>query len=193
MPRRSSRNPVAYAPGSPKGLSATERLRAALLAEDLARAADAAMEFGPAVGDRLPESLRPNFNAICDAFALYESGQDDTAREKMQAIGLSSPFLDWKLLFRGLIAHAAGDDGRALDNWSRLAEGRMAARLVAPLRFALEPVFRTIHPSATQTTLQRQGDRLVGGMASQLRAIQGLLARAAWPTRSVKSARCSRS
>ena len=75
-----------------------------------------------------------------------------------------------------LIAHAAGDDSRALDNWSRLAKGRMAAQPAAPLRFALEPAFRTIHPLATQTTLQRQGDRLVGGMASQLRAIQGLLA-----------------
>ena len=59
------------------------------------------MELGPAVGDRLPESLRLNFDAICDAFALYESGQDDAAREKMQAVGISSPFLDWKLLLCG--------------------------------------------------------------------------------------------
>ncbi len=135
------------------------------------------MELGPPARDRLPEFLRPIFDAVCDAFTLYESGQDDAAREKLQTVGLSSPFLDWKLLLRGLIAHAAGDDARALDNWSRLADGRLAARLAAPLRFALEPAFRTAHSPAAQTTLQRQGDRLVGGLAPELRALQGLLAR----------------
>jgi tetratricopeptide (TPR) repeat protein len=135
------------------------------------------MELGPPARDRLPESLRATFDAVCDAFTLYESGHDGAAREKLQVVGLSSPFLDWKLLLRGLISHAAGDDARALDNWSRLADGRLAARLVAPMRFALEPAFRTTHPPAAQTTLQRQGDRLVGGLAPGLRALQGLLAR----------------
>jgi tetratricopeptide (TPR) repeat protein len=176
-PRRRANTPVANAPGSPKVLSATDRLRAALVAEDLPRAADAAMELGPAARDQLPEPLRPTFDAVCDAFALYESGQDDAAREKLQTVGLSSPFLDWKLLLRGLIGHASGDDARALDNWSRLTEGRLAARLVAPLRFALEPAFRTIHPPAVQTTLQQQGDRLVGGLSLKLRTIQRLLTR----------------
>jgi tetratricopeptide (TPR) repeat protein len=171
------RTPVAHASGSPSRLSATDRLRAALAADDLLRAADAAMELGPPARDRLPEPLQPAFDTICDAFTLYESGNDDAAREKLQAVGLSSPFLDWKLLLRGLMAHVAGDDARALDNWSRLADGRLAARLAAPLRFALEPAFRTGHPPAVQTTLQRAGDRLIGGLAPGLRALQGMLAR----------------
>src|SRR5205814_10457188 len=120
---------------------------------------------------------RPAFDAVLNAFHLYEAGHDDAAREKVQAVGLSSPFLDWKLLLRGLIAAAAGDDARALDNWSRLAPDRLAARLVAPLRFARDPAFRAAHPPAAQATLQRHGDRLVGGPVPALRALQGLLAR----------------
>jgi tetratricopeptide (TPR) repeat protein len=148
-----------------------------LAADDPARAADAAMELGPGARDRLPAPLRPTFDAVRTAFARYEAGDDDAARGALQAVGLSSPFLDWKLLLRGLIAYAAGDDGRALDNWSRLAPDRLAARLAAPLRFALDPAYRAAHPPAAQATLQRQGDRLVGGPVPGLRALQGLLAR----------------
>jgi tetratricopeptide (TPR) repeat protein len=175
VPRRSPRTPVACVPGSPG--RAAERLRAALAAEDFALAADAAMEIGPPARGRLPESHRPAFDAACDAFALFESGHDEAAREKLQAVGLSSPFLDWKLLLRGLIAHAAGDPSRALDNWSRLAPGRLPARLIAPLRFALDPPFRTAQPPGMQAQLQSKGDRLIGGLAPRLRELQRLLAR----------------
>jgi tetratricopeptide (TPR) repeat protein len=157
--------------------SAGDRLRAALAAEDLARAIDAAIELGPTARDQIPEPLRAAFDAVLDAFHLYETGHDDAAREKLQAIGLSSPLLDWKLLLRGLMAFAAGDDARALDNWSRLASDRVAFGLVAPLRFAIDPSFRTVNSPAAQSTLQRHGDRLVGGAVPGLRALQGLLAR----------------
>src|SRR5204862_3088538 len=132
---------------------------------------------GPAARDRLPDPLRPAYDAVRTAFSRYEVGADDAAREALQAVGLSSPFLDWKLLLRGLIAYAAGDDGRALDNWSRLAADRLAARLAAPLRFALDPAYRAAHSPAVQATLQRQGDRLVGGVVPGLRALQGRPAR----------------
>jgi tetratricopeptide (TPR) repeat protein len=174
VPTRQAKKTIANSTGR---LSATDRFRAALAAEDMARLADAAMELGSSVRNRLPEALRSAFDAVCDAFALYESGNDDAARERLQGVGLSSPFLDWKLLLRGLMAYAAGDDGRALDNWSRLTTGRLAARLAAPLRFALDLVFRTAHLPAVQTVLQRHGDRLVGGLVPGLRALQGLLAR----------------
>ena len=110
-------------------MSANDWLRAALTVDDSASAADAAMEVGAAAREKLPESLRHGFDAICEALSLYESEQDDAARDRLQAIGMSSPFLDWKLLLRGLIAHAAGDVSRALDNWSRLNSERRAARI----------------------------------------------------------------
>ena len=55
------------------------------------------------------------------AFAQVQAGQDEAARETLQPIGLRSPFLEWKVLLRGLIAYYQSDDVRALDNWQRLA------------------------------------------------------------------------
>jgi tetratricopeptide (TPR) repeat protein len=173
--RRNGKSLVAQAPGSPG--RAADRLRIGLATEDFAMAGDAAVELGPAAREKLPEALRPAFDAVCDAFALYEGGQDDPAREKLQAVGLSSPFLDWKLLLRGLIAYAGGDDARALDNWSRLAPKRLASQLIAPLRFALDPAYRTAHVPKVQVELQRKADRLAGGLVPGLRALQQLLSR----------------
>ena len=153
------------------------RLRVAVEAGDLARAADAAIELGPAGRDLLPEALRPGFDAVRAAFARYEAGEDDTAREALQAVGLASPFLEWKLLLRGLIAFAAGDDARAVDNWSRQNPDRRPSRLVAPLCFAADPEFRRAQPAATQAVLQQAGDRLLGGLLPGLRELQRLLAR----------------
>jgi tetratricopeptide (TPR) repeat protein len=171
VPRRSTKTLAASAS------SPADRLRIALVAEDLARAADAAMELGPAARNRLPESIRPGFDAVCDAFALYESGNDDAAREKLQLVGLSSPLLEWKLLLRGLIAHAVGEDDRALDNWSRLTAGRLPAKLASPIRFSLDQSFRAAQPPGVQAVLQRQGDRLRGALVPKLRALQTLLTR----------------
>jgi tetratricopeptide (TPR) repeat protein len=175
-PRRRTASPGATAPGPP-GRDPAGRLRAALAAGDSARAADAAVEVGPAARDLLPDELRPGFDTVQAAFARYEAGEDEAAREALQAVGLASPFLEWKLLLRGLIACAACDDARAVDNWSRLKPERRPARLAAPLRFALDAEFRRAQPAAAQAQLQAQGDRLLGGLLPGLRELQRLLAR----------------
>ena len=161
----------------PAKLSPDDRLRAALAADDLGPAADAAMEIGPAARDRLPAAIRPAFDAVHAAFALYESGQDEPAREHLQLVGLASPFLEWKVLLRGLIAYAGGDPARALDNWSRLVPARLAAKLIAPVRFSLDQPFRAAQSPETQTALQMRADRLVRGLAPKLRSLQRLLTR----------------
>jgi hypothetical protein len=175
-PRRRASPPVAHAPGSP-ARDPAESLRVALAADDWPRAADAAVEVGPVARPLLPEALRPGFDAVRIAFSHYEAGRDDEAREALQTIGLTSAFLEWKLLLRGLIACAAGDDARALDNWSRLKPDRGPARLVAPLRFALDADFRRTQPAPLQAKLQAQGDRLLGGLIPALRELQRLLVR----------------
>src|SRR5262249_33190247 len=97
-------------------------------------------------------------------------------RETLQGIGLRSPFLEWKLLMRGLQAYYQGNDGRAIDNWQRLTAERLPARLAAPLRARIDAAFRLAQPPAAQTALQQQADRLGGqGFAPQLRAIQTAL------------------
>src|SRR5437763_8272182 len=156
MPRR--------APAARTPLSPADRLRAAAAAADWPRAADAAVELGAAARDRLPEALRPAFDAVLDAFALYEAGRDDAARERLSAVGLGSPLLEWKLLVRGLIAYAAGDDARALDNWGRLKPERLPAQMAAPLRTAIDPAYRAAQPPQAQAALQGRGDRLRGGV-----------------------------
>jgi tetratricopeptide (TPR) repeat protein len=145
-------------------------------ADSAAHAADAAFAQGPAGRDKLPGELQKQFDLLLGAFALVESGQDEQARQMLQGIGLQSPFLEWKVLLRGLIAYYQKDDARALENWQRLAPNRLPARLAAPFRFLLDKDFRAAQSSAAQAHLQYQAERLQSsGLVRSLRAIQGLL------------------
>jgi tetratricopeptide (TPR) repeat protein len=83
--------------------------------------------------DTLPEDLRAGYDAIVLAFRQHEAGNEDAARAALDPIGLRSPFLEWKVLLRGLLAHASGDDARAADNFARLDSSRVPARLAAAL------------------------------------------------------------
>src|SRR5262245_19429054 len=100
----------------------------------LGRVVDRALRDEAAGRPLLPADLQPQFDLVCRAFAEYETGRDDSARETLNGIGLTSPFLDWKLLLRGLIAWSANDTPRALENWSRLSPDRLPARMAAPFR-----------------------------------------------------------
>jgi tetratricopeptide (TPR) repeat protein len=169
---RISRTSVSRTHASP-----SDRLRAAVAVDDFDRAADLAVEIGASARELLPEMLRPGLDTVREALAIYDAGDDAAARARIAAIGLKSPFLDWKLFVRGLVAIAGGDAVRALDNWSRLSADRLAGKIVAPLRSALDPTFRVAQAAAAQATLQRRGDRLLGGLAPVLRELQRLLAR----------------
>jgi tetratricopeptide (TPR) repeat protein len=147
------------------------------LAGVLAHAADAALAQGKACRDTLPEGLRGQFDLVIQAFAQAEAGRDDEARAALQGIGLQSPFLEWKVLLRGLLAYYQGDDVRAVENWQRLAADRLPARVAAPLRLAIDPAFQAAQPAMTQTSLRQQADRLQhSGLVQPLRALQAALA-----------------
>jgi tetratricopeptide (TPR) repeat protein len=142
----------------------------------LVHAADAAMRQGTAGRNLLPEALRGQFDLIRAAFAHAEAGRDEAARASLQAIGLRSPFLEWKLFLRGLLAYYLGDDARALDNWNRLDSERLPFRLAGPLRFVIDPVFRQAQSPAAQMQLQKAADKLQGsGLAPSLRTVQSAL------------------
>jgi tetratricopeptide (TPR) repeat protein len=146
-------------------------------AQVLAQAADAALRQEAPGRKLLPGELHADFDRVLRAFAELESGQDEAARETLQGIGLRSPFLEWKLLLRGLQAYYQGEDARAIENWQRLSPERLPARLAAPLRFRIDPGYRTAQPPALQTTLQQQADGLQHhGLVPHLRAIQASLA-----------------
>lgn len=142
-----------------------------------AQAADAALQHGTAGRATLPPALHADFDRILNAFQQVEAGEDEAARATLQEIGLRSPFLEWKLLLRGLQAYWRNDDERALENWQRLTPERLPARLAAPYRYQIDPAFRAAQPPATQAILQRQLDLLQGSaLLTQLRTLRATLA-----------------
>jgi tetratricopeptide (TPR) repeat protein len=136
--------------------------------------ADLALRKGPGGKSLLPAELHAGFDAVTQAFAHSETGRDEEARAALQAIGLSSPFLEWKLLVRGLLAYYARDEARALENWQRLDPHRIPARLAAPLRSGIDPAFRQAQAPAMQNALTQVASRLAGsdGMVARLEALK---------------------
>lgn len=149
-----------------------------LRAQVLIQAADTALSQGAEGRKLLPEPLLDGFDRIRNAFAQAAAGQDEPARETLRGVGLLSPFLEWKMLVRGLIAFYRHEDALALENWQRLSHDRLPARLSAPLRFLIDPAYRTAQPPAAQARLQKQADRLQDSvLLPSLRSIQSLLAK----------------
>jgi tetratricopeptide (TPR) repeat protein len=143
----------------------------------LAAAADAAVEKEAAGRELLPDALRPDFDRIRTAFTQLEQGADEALRATLQEIGLRSPYLEWKLLLRGLDAYYDNDDARALDNWQRLSPERLPARLAAPFRQQLDAAYRAAQPPALQATLRAQFERLQGdALGPQFRQLRAALA-----------------
>lgn len=144
----------------------------------LANAVDTALQQGPAGRATLPEDLQAPFDLILRAFTELEAGQDEAARATVQEIGLQSPFLEWKLLLRGLQAYHLNDDERAIENWQRLNPERLPARLAAPLRFRIDAAYRQSQPPPTQVSMQVKADQLQSSpLVPPLRILQATLAR----------------
>ncbi|MGH7170636.1 MAG: hypothetical protein ACRELG_10195, partial [Gemmataceae bacterium] len=143
----------------------------------LTRIVDAAVQQEAAGRAALPAALQADFDRVVLAFGQVESGHDEAARETLQGIGLRSPFLEWKLLLRGLQAYWQNDDERAVENWQRLTPDRLPARLAAPFRFRMDAAFRGAQPPATQAVLQKHFDLLQGStLLPLLRSLQATLA-----------------
>jgi tetratricopeptide (TPR) repeat protein len=143
----------------------------------LGLAGDWAVRQGARARDRLPEPLRESFDAVLAAFGHLEAGQYEPLREQLQGISLQSPFLEWKILIRGLAAYFQNDDARAVENWQRLDLNRLPARLAAPFRFQIDRSFRDAQPIETQNALRKQLERLQGsGLVPLLRGLQAVFA-----------------
>jgi tetratricopeptide (TPR) repeat protein len=139
--------------------------------------ADAVVHQDAAGKNLLPGEWHADFDRILLAFHQVEVGKDEDARATLQGIGLRSPFLEWKLLLRGLQAYYLGDDVRALENWQRLSTERLPIWLAAPFRSQIDRTYRAAQPAATQATLQHQLDRLnLSPLVQQLRNLRLALA-----------------
>lgn len=144
----------------------------------LEKQADRAVREGPAARPYLTPELQVGYDCVVKAFAEYEKGRDDEARATLNAIGLQSPFLDWKLLIRGLIAWAANDVPKAIENWSRLKADRLPAQIAAPFRFGVDRSFASTIPADRGPEVARQVEVLgmSGGLADGLRRLRRFLA-----------------
>jgi tetratricopeptide (TPR) repeat protein len=128
--------------------------------------------------DGAPAEFQPELAILQQAVQHYEAERDDAARESLQSIGLNSPYLQWKLLIRGLIAYSSGDAARAIENWQRLIPEFLPYRLATPLRSAIDPAFARTLPADQQTDYRRRIDDLAsGGLTSLLRELQKLMDR----------------
>jgi len=120
----------------------------------------------------LPEDWKPAHAALQTALQLYDAKKDDASRDALNAIGLGSPFLEWKVWLRGLLAWGAEDTVRALENWSRLNPTRLPYRLAAPMRAAADPTWLAEQPPLREQ-LRRQYLRLSSqGLAGQLQQLR---------------------
>lgn len=126
----------------------------------------------------LPDELHPGFDAVLLAFRHHETGDPDAARAALEGVGLRSPFLEWKVLLRGLLAHAAGDDARAAEAFARLDPVRLPARLAALLRAALDPSYKaSLAPADAAALLERHRELTASPAADKLRAVAAELGR----------------
>jgi len=142
----------------------------------LGRVVDRALKDDSAGKALLPPDLHSHFELIRKAFADYAAGRDDAARETLNDIGLSSPFLEWKLLVRGFIAWSANDNPRTLENWSRLSGDRLPARIAAPFRVTIDKAYAARLPADQAAALGRRSDRLSGSLGEGLRRLRKQLA-----------------
>ncbi len=108
----------------------------------------------------VPDDYRVGLHAILNAFKQYEAGQDEAAKATLQVIGLQSPFLEWKLTLRGLMAYSANDDARAIENWQRLSPTRMPKKFVASLHSSIDASQRTGQSPEDQKRIAKASDLL---------------------------------
>ncbi len=125
-----------------------------------------------------PAEIKAEFPILQQACLHYDAGRDEPAKESLQKFGLTSPFLQWKLLLRGLIAYSGNDAARAAENWQRLNPEFLPATLAAPLRATVDEAFRQSLPKDTLTSFQNQTEnQFSGGVAAGLREIQKVTGR----------------
>jgi tetratricopeptide (TPR) repeat protein len=119
------------------------------------------------------DEFAKDFATIRNAFQAYEAGQDELAREATQTIGLTSPFLQWRVLLRGLISHANGDQPRAIENWSRLNPEMIPAKLSLSVRVGIDAAYRDGLPAGLREELRQRGANLQStDLTKNLRLIQ---------------------
>lgn len=83
--------------------------------------------------DLLPPELQREAELIVTALGLVFERLDASALASLQEIPRDSPYADWRLFIRGLVALYQDDSETARQNWRRLDAARRPARIAATL------------------------------------------------------------
>lgn len=103
------------------------------------RAEDQAV-FDADFGLRLAADLQAEAALVREALDLTARGEPHAALDRLADIGRKSPYAEWRLFVRGLVAFQRGDRGAAREAWHRLEPGRRPARIAAVLGRAWDEV-----------------------------------------------------
>ena len=139
---------MAFGPTSPNVVEGVTRLR--VLLGEMGSTTQAALDGNPSLLIEIADNavlhrnaVVPNYadlprhvDAVREALAAVEIGDENRAIERLAVISRGSPLADWRLFVRGLSAFYARDDERAEANWSRLDRSRPAARIARTLKMA---------------------------------------------------------
>lgn len=148
----------------------------ALLTQAIAHVADKSIVSHQA--GLLPPEYLPAYDAIVTAFQHYQSGNDEAARESLNAVGLQSPYLEWKVLLRGLIAFTANDSTRAIENFARLKADRVPFKLATIFRAKIDAPFRDRLPPGVAANAEKKYSVFTTSILHQnLKSIQAGLGR----------------
>lgn len=126
--------------------------------------------FSRSARERLSPEMQAEADIVATALDTIAKGNYSVALESLACIGRASPYAQWRLFLRGLVAFYQSDLEGARANWSRLDRTRRPGRMAAVLLEGdgLPPL------SADGQAASR---RLVG-IASELRLRAPLLAKA---------------
>lgn len=96
--------------------------------------------FDAEVCMRLGADIQAEATLVREALDLTARGKPHAALDRLAGIGRKSPYADWRLFVRGLVAFQGGDRAAAREAWHRLEHGRRPARIAAVLGRAWDEV-----------------------------------------------------
>lgn len=89
--------------------------------------------FSSSAREQLSAESQAEARVVADALQMLVDGKFDCAAEALKDIARSSPYSDWRLFVRGLIAFYKDDAESARANWQRLSPSRRPARIATTL------------------------------------------------------------
>lgn len=89
--------------------------------------------FSRAARERLSAELQAEAEIVATALEMISKGDYPPALESLACIARSSPYAQWRLFLRGLVAFYQGDLAGSRANWGRLDPTRRPARMAAVL------------------------------------------------------------